>query len=93
MLAQKFNHILVALALIHHHIQSCPAIVVFGVHVGFIGQKNSCNVYTVAEVQRHESTLIQIEHTWVQTDGQHDVAVLGCILADEFEEADFTGAR
>ena len=41
---------------------------------------------------KDESTLIQIEHAWVQADGQRDVAALWCILADEFEEADSTGA-
>jgi ketosteroid isomerase-like protein len=38
------------------------------------------------------ATLVQIEHVWVRAADQHDVAALGCILADEFEEADFTGS-
>lgn len=36
--------------------------------------------------------LVQIEHVWLQAAEQHDVAGLGCILADEFEEADFAGS-
>ena len=38
------------------------------------------------------ATLVQIEHVWVRTVEQHDTAALGCILADEFEEADFEGS-
>jgi ketosteroid isomerase-like protein len=41
---------------------------------------------------KDEATLVQIEHTWVRAVEQHDMAALGCILADEFEEADFTGS-
>jgi ketosteroid isomerase-like protein len=42
--------------------------------------------------KKDDATLTQIEHTWVQTIEQHDAAALDCILADEFEEADFAGA-
>lgn len=31
--------------------------------------------------------LIQIEQTWARSLEQHDAATLGCILADEFEDA------
>jgi hypothetical protein len=41
---------------------------------------------------KDEATLVQIEHTWVRAVEQHDVATLACILADEFEEADFDGS-
>ena len=37
-------------------------------------------------------TLIQLERTWVRVVEQHDSAALACILADEFEEADFDGS-
>jgi Domain of unknown function (DUF4440) len=38
------------------------------------------------------STLIQIERMWVRDAERHDAAALGCILAAEFEEADFDGS-
>jgi hypothetical protein len=41
---------------------------------------------------KDEATLVQIEHLWVRADEQHDMAALGCILADEFEEADSAGS-
>ena len=41
---------------------------------------------------KNEAALIQIEKTWMQAVEQHDPAALGCILADEFEEADFAGS-
>jgi hypothetical protein len=41
---------------------------------------------------KDEATLVQIEHAWVRAVEQHDSAALGCILADEFEEADFDGS-
>src|SRR5438477_2178498 len=41
---------------------------------------------------KDQATLVQIEHVWVRAAEQHDVAELGCILADEFEEADFMGS-
>jgi ketosteroid isomerase-like protein len=36
--------------------------------------------------------LVQIEHVWLRAVEQHDMAALGCILADEFEEADCAGS-
>jgi ketosteroid isomerase-like protein len=41
---------------------------------------------------KDQATLVQIEHVWVQAVEQNDTATLGCILADEFEEADFAGS-
>jgi ketosteroid isomerase-like protein len=41
---------------------------------------------------KDEATLVQLEHRWVQVVEQHDLAALGCMLADEFEEADFDGS-
>jgi len=41
---------------------------------------------------KDEAALVQIEHTWVRAVEQHNPAALGCILADEFEEADFDGS-
>jgi ketosteroid isomerase-like protein len=41
---------------------------------------------------KDQAALVQIEHLWLQALEQHDVAALGCILADEFEEADSAGA-
>lgn len=40
---------------------------------------------------KDEATLVQLEHTWIQVVERHDAAALGCILAVEFEEADFDG--
>ncbi len=40
---------------------------------------------------KDQATLVQLEYVWVRAAEQHDVAALGCILADGFEEADFTG--
>jgi hypothetical protein len=37
-------------------------------------------------------TLVQLEHRWLQSAEKHDTAGLGCILATEFEEADFEGS-
>jgi ketosteroid isomerase-like protein len=42
--------------------------------------------------KKDEATLVQLEHTWVQVVEQHDSAALRCILAAEFEEADFDGS-
>src|SRR5215475_7555636 len=42
--------------------------------------------------RKDEATLVQVEHTWLRAVEQHDTAALGCILADEFEEADFRGS-
>jgi ketosteroid isomerase-like protein len=41
---------------------------------------------------KDQATLVQTEHVWLQAVEQHDAAALGCILADEFEEADFAGS-
>ena len=41
---------------------------------------------------KDEAALVQIEHVWLQAVEQHDRAALGCIMADEFEEADFRGS-
>lgn len=41
---------------------------------------------------KDEAALVQIEHTWVRAVEQHDTAALSCLLADEFEEADFDGS-
>jgi hypothetical protein len=41
---------------------------------------------------KDEAALVQIEHMWVRAVEQHDPTALGCILADEFEEADFDGS-
>ena len=42
--------------------------------------------------KKDTSTLVQIEQVWLRAAEQHDKATLGCILADEFEEADFDGS-
>jgi len=42
--------------------------------------------------RKDPATLVQIEQEWVRAAEQHDVAALGCILADDFEEADFDGS-
>jgi hypothetical protein len=41
---------------------------------------------------KNQAALVQIEHVWLQAAEQHDMASLGCILADEFEEAEFDGS-
>jgi uncharacterized protein DUF4440 len=41
---------------------------------------------------KDQAALVQIEHVWLRAAEQHDVAALGCILADEFEEAGFDGS-
>jgi hypothetical protein len=40
---------------------------------------------------KDQAALVQIEHVWLRAVEQHDLAALGCILPDEFEEADFAG--
>jgi ketosteroid isomerase-like protein len=40
---------------------------------------------------KDESALIQIEHTWASALERRDAATLGCILADEFQDADPNG--
>jgi ketosteroid isomerase-like protein len=42
--------------------------------------------------RKDAATLVQLEQEWVRVSEQHDAAALGCILADEFEEADFDGS-
>ena len=42
--------------------------------------------------RKNQAALVQIEKAWVKADEQHDVPTLGCILADEFEEAGFDGS-
>jgi ketosteroid isomerase-like protein len=41
---------------------------------------------------KDQAALVQIEHVWLGAVELHDMAALGCILADEFEEADFAGS-
>ena len=41
---------------------------------------------------KDEAALVAIEHNWLRAVEQHDSAALACILADEFEEADFDGS-
>jgi ketosteroid isomerase-like protein len=41
---------------------------------------------------KDQPALVQIEHVWVRAVEQHDMDALGCMLADEFEEADFAGS-
>lgn len=41
---------------------------------------------------KDQAALVEIEQVWLKADEQHDMAMLGCILADEFEEADFDGS-
>jgi|SRR5215831_5386074 len=36
---------------------------------------------------KDEAVLVQIEKTWARALDQHDTSTLGCILADEFEDA------
>jgi ketosteroid isomerase-like protein len=42
--------------------------------------------------RKDPAALVQIEQVWLRAAEQHDVAARGCILADEFEEADFDGS-
>jgi ketosteroid isomerase-like protein len=42
--------------------------------------------------RKDQAALVQIEQVWLRAVEQHDAAALGCILADEFEEADFAGS-
>jgi ketosteroid isomerase-like protein len=41
---------------------------------------------------KDQATLIEIEQTWQRVVEKQDVAALQCILADDFEEADFRGS-
>lgn len=40
---------------------------------------------------KEASTLVQAEQTWARSLEQRDAATLGCLLADEFEDADPSG--
>jgi ketosteroid isomerase-like protein len=42
--------------------------------------------------RKDPAALVQIEQEWLRAVEQHDMAALGSILADEFEEADFDGS-
>jgi ketosteroid isomerase-like protein len=42
--------------------------------------------------RKDQAALVEIEQVWLRAEEQHDTAALGCILADEFEEADFDGS-
>ena len=42
--------------------------------------------------RKDPASLVQIEQVWLRAVEQHDKAALGCILADEFEEAGFDGS-
>src|SRR5579863_3726211 len=41
---------------------------------------------------KDQAALLRIEQSWLTAQEQHDATTLGCILADEFEEADFNGS-
>lgn len=41
---------------------------------------------------KSEAALIQVEREWVRASEHQDIAALGCLLADEFVEADFDGS-
>lgn len=41
---------------------------------------------------KDEAALVEIEQTWARSLEQQDVSALGCILADEFEDAGPSGA-
>jgi ketosteroid isomerase-like protein len=43
------------------------------------------------EQAKDESALVQIERTWARALDERDAATLGCILAQEFEDADPDG--
>ena len=40
---------------------------------------------------KEEAALVQAEQTWARSLEQRDAATLGCLLADEFEDADPSG--
>ena len=42
---------------------------------------------------KSEDVLLQIEHAWAKALDQRDVATVGCILADNFEDLDIDGAQ
>lgn len=41
---------------------------------------------------KDEGALVRVERAWARAAERHDIAALECILADEFEEADFDGS-
>jgi len=43
--------------------------------------------------RKDPAALVQIEQVWLRAVEQHDIATLGCILANEFEETNFDGSR
>ena len=45
-----------------------------------------------AHQMKDERALVQVEQEWVRASEHQDVPALACILADEFEEADFDGS-
>jgi hypothetical protein len=42
--------------------------------------------------RKDPAALVQIEQEWLRAAEKHDMAALGSILADEFEEAHFDGS-
>ncbi len=40
---------------------------------------------------KEENTLVQAEQTWAKALEQHDADVVGCLMADEFQDADTNG--
>ena len=42
--------------------------------------------------RKDRAALVQLEQVWLRAAEQHDLVALGCILADEFEEAGFDGS-
>lgn len=40
---------------------------------------------------KEDAALVQMEHTWAQALAERDTAALGCILAEEFEDAGPSG--
>jgi uncharacterized protein YfaT (DUF1175 family) len=49
---------------------------------------NTCPAHQLKD----ETTLVQVEHAWLGASARGDTVALGCILANEFEEADFDGS-
>ena len=41
---------------------------------------------------KDEAALVRVERAWVRAAERHDTATLECVLATEFEEADFDGS-
>lgn len=51
----------------------------------------ACAVACPTGQPKDETMLVQIEKKWARALDAHDTNALGCILADEFEDADFQG--